>query len=358
MKVLHVGEYVQGGVATYISMLLNHPNHTEIKDYIICSDRNSEHKWSLPKGRVHYYTYHRSIFQVLPAMMAVWKEIRRLEPDVIYCHSTWAGVFVRFPMLFFGKPCRVLYNAHGWAFLRDTAEWKRKIYALIERILLQVTDAVINVSNYEYNAALRYGLPPKKQHVIYSGISVEKEPLDSSIQFSNDTINLLFVGRFDPQKGVDYLLEVFEKCQRKNIHLYLIGDNVIGGTHIEKENSDRLTFLGWVPHEKVGSYYAACDAVIMPSRWEAFGLVAVEAMKYGKPVIASNRGALPVIIKDGENGCIFDFDDPQTLKTILYKLNKPELQKLGAKARNDFLLHYRLDNMVSAIIKIINMVKS
>ena len=168
MKVLHVGEYVQGGVATYISMLLNHPNHTEIKDYIICSDRNSEHKWSLPKGRVHYYTYHRSIFQVFPAMITVWKEIRRLEPDVIYCHSTWAGVFVRFPMLFFGKSCRVLYNAHGWAFLRDTAEWKRKIYALIERILLQVTDAVINVSNYEYNAALRYGLPPKKQHVIYS----------------------------------------------------------------------------------------------------------------------------------------------------------------------------------------------
>lgn len=109
-------------------------------------------------------------------------------------------------MLFLGKHCRVLYNAHGWAFFRDTAEWKRKIYALIERMLLQVTDAVINVSNYEYKAALRYGLPPKKQYVVYSGISVEKEPLDLSIQFSNDTINLLFVGRFDPQKGVDYLL--------------------------------------------------------------------------------------------------------------------------------------------------------
>uniref|UniRef100_UPI004026F863 glycosyltransferase n=1 Tax=Dialister sp. TaxID=1955814 RepID=UPI004026F863 len=228
-------------------------------------------------------------------------------------------------MLFLGKHCRVLYNAHGWAFFRDTAEWKRKIYALIERMLLQVTDAVINVSNYEYKAALRYGLPPKKQYVVYSGISVEKEPLDLSIQFSNDTINLLFVGRFDPQKGVDCLLRFFKKCQRKNIHLYLIGDNVIGGSHIEKENSDRLTFLGWVPHEKVGSYYAASDAVIMPSRWEAFGLVAVEAMKYGKTVIASNRGVLPEIIKDGENGCVFDFDNPQTLKAILCKLNKPEL---------------------------------
>lgn len=137
---------------------------------------------------------------------------------------------------------------------------------------------------------------------------------------------------------MDYLLQAFAKCRRRDIHLYLIGDNVIGGTYIEKKDTRRLTFLGWVPHEEVGNYYAACDAVIMPSRWEAFGLVAVEAMKYGKPVIVSNRGALPEIIKDGENGCVFDFDNPQTLKSILYKLNKPELQKLGAKARNDFFI--------------------
>lgn len=95
MKVLHVGEYVQGGVATYISMLLNHSRHTEIKDYIIYSDKNSEHKWALLEGQAHYYTYHRSIFQILLAMTAIWKEIRRLKPDVIYCHSTLAGLFVR-----------------------------------------------------------------------------------------------------------------------------------------------------------------------------------------------------------------------------------------------------------------------
>lgn len=86
------GRICTGGVATYISMLLNHPRHTEIKDYIICSDKNSEHKWALPEGQVHYYTYHWSIFQILPAMIAVWKEIRRLKPDVILNKSPreWA----------------------------------------------------------------------------------------------------------------------------------------------------------------------------------------------------------------------------------------------------------------------------
>lgn len=351
MKVLHVGEYVQGGVATYISMLLNHPNHTEIKDYIICSDRNSEHKWNLPKGRVYYYTYHRSIFQVLPAMITVWKEIRRLEPDVIYCHSTWAGLFARFPMLFLGKPCRVLYNAHGWAFLRNTAEWKRNVYAEIEKMLLHSTDTVVNVSKHEYNSAIKYGLPSKKLRVIYSGISAEKGAIDPSVKMPSHCVNLLFVGRFDPQKGIDYLLQEFSKCHRNDLHLTVIGDNVIGGTHIEKKNSDKVTFLGWVAHEKLASYYSQCDAVVMPSRWEAFGLVAIEAMKYGKPVIVSDKGALPEIVKDGENGLVFDFNDPKSLQSVLGKLSKDKLHEMGNKAEKDFMEHYRLENMVTATIK-------
>ena len=353
MKVLHVGEYVQGGVATYISMLLNHPHHLEINDYIVCSDKNSEHKWDLPEGHVNYYSYHRSVFQIFPAMISVWKEIRRLKPDVIYCHSTWAGLFARFPMLFLGKPCRVLYNAHGWSFLRDTAEWKRKVYACVERLLLCKTDAVINVSKYEYEAALRYGLPSRKQHIIYSGISEEKIKVKSPVHFSKNNINFLFVGRFDPQKGVDYLLKAFAKCRRRDIHLYLIGDNVIGSTQIEKKDTHCLTFLGWIPHEKVGNYYASCDAVIMPSRWEAFGLVAVEAMKYGKPVIASNCGALPEIVKNGENGYVFDFNRPEMLVDILEHIDSKALVEMGRKAEKDFQNNYKMERMIEETICLI-----
>lgn len=284
-------------------------------------------------------------------MITIWKEIRRLEPDVIYCHSTWAGVFVRFPMLFFGKPCRVLYNAHGWAFLRDTAEWKRKVYAEIEKMLLHSTDTVVNVSKHEYNSAIKYGLPSQKLRVIYSGISAEKGAIDPSVKMPSHCVNLLFVGRFDPQKGIDYLLQEFSKCHRNDLHLTVIGDNVIGGTHIEKKNSDKVTFLGWVAHEKLASYYSQCDAVVMPSRWEAFGLVAIEAMKYGKPVIVSDKGALPEIVKDGQNGLVFDFNNPKSLQSVLGKLSKDKLHEMGNKAEKDFMEHYRLENMVTATIK-------
>lgn len=352
MKVLHIGEYAQGGVGTYISTLLEHPEHPEIEDFLICSEKNSEHTWPIPEDHVTYYDYRRNLFHLLPAMAAIHKEIARIQPDVIYCHSTWAGLFARFPLFFLPKKCRVIYNAHGWAFLRDTAEWKRKIYALVERVLLYKTDAVINVSRYEYEAALRYHLSPEKQHIIYSGISAKKELADGAPAFPKDAINLLFVGRFDPQKGVDYLLDAFTECTRPDIHLTLIGDNVIGGLSVSKENSERITFAGWVPHERVGSYYAACDVVIMPSRWEAFGLVAIEAMKYGKPVIVSNRGALPELVKVGVNGYVFDFDHPKALLTLLDRLERQKLAEMGQVAEKEFQEKYRMERMLGETIRL------
>ncbi|MCI6655110.1 MAG: glycosyltransferase family 4 protein, partial [Clostridium sp.] len=140
-----------------------------------------------------------------------------------------------------------------------------------------------------------------------------------------DKVNLLFVGRFDPQKGVDFLLKVFKDYEEdlQHIHLWIIGDNVVSdGKGIEKKNTDNITFLGWIPHEELTAYYEACDAVIMPSRWEAFGLVAIEAMKYGKPVIVSNRGALPELVKEGVNGWIFDMDEYQACSYILKNITK------------------------------------
>ena len=345
MRVLHVGEYVQGGVATYIRTLLDHPEYPDIEDFLVCADKNSETNWKLPADHIHYYPYHRSLTQIPHAIHAIRQVIQVIHPDVIYCHSTWAGFFVRFPLLVWKKPCRIIYNAHGWAFLRDTAAWKRRIYAGIERLLQTRTDAILNVSRYEYHAAIRYGMRKDNQTVIYSGISPEKGKIDPSVKLPEGKINLLFVGRFDPQKGVDLLLKAFQACPREDLHLTIIGDNVVGGgPKIEKKNTDRITFLGWVPHEKLASYYTACDAVVMPSRWEAFGLVAIEAMKYGKPVIASNRGALPEIIQDDSDGYIFP--DEKGLQYILSVITREDADRKGINAENKFRNDFVEKNMI------------
>nr|WP_317429771.1 glycosyltransferase [uncultured Mitsuokella sp.] len=345
IKVLHVGEYAQGGVATYIQTLLNHSDRTDIVDYIICSKKNSSHEWKIPKSRIIYYNYTRSVANIPKAIWAVYSAIRKINPDVIYCHSTWAGLFARLPMFITSKSAYVIYNAHGWAFLQDISEWKRKVYALIEHVLFFQTDAVVNVSKYEYNAALRYGIPEKKQVVIYSGISPVIQKLNLHVQLSKKKINMLFVGRFDPQKGLDLLLKAVSAYNHDDLHLTVIGDNIVGGgTFIEKKDSDRVTFLGWIPHDKLGSYYNACDVVVMPSRWEAFGLTAVEAMKYGKPVIVSNKGALPELIHNDVNGYIVDFQNEMSLNKI--NLTKEKLSTMGQQAKKDFHKLFESERML------------
>ena len=79
----------------------------------------------------------------------------------------------------------------------------------------------------------------------------------------------------------------------------------------------------------------------MLSRWEAFGLVAVEAMKYGKAVIASDRGALPELIKNGENGFAFSMETRDSLKNVLDLLDKNQLRQMGYKAENFFQIIFR-----------------
>ena len=349
LKVLHIGEYVQGGVATYIKTLLS-DDDKEIENHLLLAWEKSEHEWNLPTEQVHYYhNYKRSIGCVLKAMLKIRQSIKNIKPDVIYCHSTWAGVLARFPMLLIGKNCRVIYNAHGWAFLRDTAEWKRKIFAGVERLLTNVTDKIINVSKYEYNTAVKYGINKEKMCVIYSGISANKKPITKKITMPSDRINLLFVGRFDPQKGIDWLLMVFPKCPRKDIHLYVIGDNVVSnGMGIEKKNTEKVTFLGWVNHDELPAYYEACDAVIMPSRWEAFGLVAIEAMKYGKQVIASNRGALPELITNNVNGFVFDLNNVNTLYKILGNINKDSVD--NSKKRIEQIFYQKFTDSIMKLM--------
>lgn len=344
-KILHIGEYVQGGVATYLYSMLSMGE--KFDKYAIMSEKKSEKIWPIESSRIFYYPYTRGLKGMPSAIWAVKKRIAAIRPDIIYCHSTWAGVIGRIAALF-APSCRVVYNAHGWAFLQDVAEWKCKLYALVERMLAKRTDCIINVSMFEYDSAVRYGLPRDKMFVIHNGTPDVAYIAPCPIRVNTNKINLLFVGRFDPQKGVDFLLKVYDRLDRPDIHLYLIGDNVISKkASVSMVDDDSKSFLGWVPHEGISGYYNACDAVIMPSRWEAFGLVCIEAMKYGKPVIASDRGALPELVHPGENGWVFHFDETgDSLLSCLRNLTKEEIKTRSHCVRQIFLDHFTEHQML------------
>ena len=339
MKILHVGEYVSGGVATYLKTLLSGlQKYNDIENYLLISEYKSQKDWDNIAKKVFYYKYRRNIFNIFSAIKQIYEVIKKVNPDIIHVHSTWAGLFVRLPYLIRKRKAKIIYQSHGWAFLMDTSNYKKNIYALVEKILSIPTDKIINISNYEQNQAVKYGLNKNKMVMIYNGVEDKINKSNLKLNWDNNKINLLFVGRLDRQKGLDLFLDVYNKIKLENIHLYVIGTSVLDDN---LPNSTKyVTYLGWVDNKDIDTYYQACDAVVMPSRWEGFGLVAVEAMKNSKAVIVSNRGALPELIKNNVNGYIFDLNNSKFLEDILRNLDKNILKSIGNNNREKFLAKF------------------
>ena len=348
MKILHVGEYVNGGVATYLRTLLSGlQKYDDVENYLLISEYKSQQGWEDITKKVFYYKYKRSISNIFSAIKQIHAVIKDVNPDIIHAHSTWAGLFVRLPYLFKKRKAKIIYQSHGWAFLMDTSNYKKNIYALVEKILSIPTDRIINISNYEQNQAVKCGLNKNKMVMIYNGVEDKVNKSNLKLNWDENKINLLFVGRLDRQKGLDLFLDVYDKMKLENLHLYVIGTSVLDDN---LPNSTKyVTYLGWVNNKDIDVYYQACDAVIMPSRWEGFGLVAIEAMKNSKAVIASNRGALPELIKEDFTGYIFNIDDEISLKNRLLNLDKEKINILGENGRNIYLQNFTYKIFVNKI---------
>ncbi|MFS0870627.1 glycosyltransferase [Paenibacillus xylanilyticus] len=331
MRILHIGEYVVGGMATYLNEVVAYQRqHFDV--YLLMSAYNSATSFDLEPDRIFQYKYKRHPKHFFSAMWQIHQTIRKLQPDIIHIHSSFAGLLAR--SLFFVQPrkARIFYCSHGWAFLMDTKPLFKKGYLLIEKLMAYKTDVIINISKHELESSIQLGLSASKSRLVYNG--VREREVNSRIPLVEaerepDVVQLLFVGRYDRQKGLDLLLQTLnENPELQNyIRLYVIGDSVLENN--EWIFPDNVIRLGWVNNADIDRYYQQCDAVIMPSRWEGFGLVAVEAMKNRKPVIASRRGALPELVEHGENGYLFDIEYSHELLHILKHLNKDELKIMG-----------------------------
>ena len=342
-RVLHISEFTKGGIETHLNEVLKY--QTDNHDiYLMASEQNSNSSTlQISPDRLHLYPYKRSPIYFLKAMQSIQTKMNEINPDIVHVHGTFAGFFLRTLLFFKKKRPVVIYCAHGWAFLMDTQSWKKRIFAGVEKLLALRTDFIINISKHEHQMSMKYGLPAKKSVVVYNGVSDAPPSKALPFEVEKDKINILYVGRFDRQKGFDLLLEVFNENPFANVNLYLVGDTVLKDYDYTYPNN--AVKIGWVDNTEIDRYMKACDAVIVPSRWEGFGIVAIEALRNKKPVIASNRGALPEIIQHGVNGYIFDFDKKEELVHIIQALTKEKLEWMGETGEQIFYEKFHSDKM-------------
>lgn len=338
-----------GGVATYINQVIEH-QQKQHEVFIVLSKNNSDKNIHINENHIRYYNYSRNPKFFIPAIREINKYIKEINPDIIHIHSTFAGFFARLFLFRTNKHTKIIYCSHGWSFLMDISNLKKKIYSAIEKVLSRNTDSIINISNYEYNESVKFGIPSEKSTVIYNGVRQAKIEKPVNLNLDKEKINLLFVGRFDRQKGLDILLDTFKTNQFANLHLYLIGEKVLSNDTID-HSINNVTNIGWVDNKNIDAYYSQFDAVIIPSRWEGFGLVAAEAMRNKKAIIASNKGALPELVTDGLNGFVFDLDNTKHLISVLNNLDKKKLETMGENGFRIFQERFSSDVMNQKIIE-------
>jgi D-inositol-3-phosphate glycosyltransferase len=169
---------------------------------------------------------------------------------------------------------------------------------------------------------------------------------------------LLFVGRIEPLKGVDNILRAFALMREEspelleNVCMCVIGGDVEGdppepemarllALRDDLHLGDRVTFMGARDQDTLQYYYAAAEALIMPSDYESFGMVALEAMACGTPVIASEVGGLAYLVQDGVNGFHVPTREPAALAgRICTILTDEDTRRKMSEAAQQTAQHY------------------
>jgi D-inositol-3-phosphate glycosyltransferase len=236
----------------------------------------------------------------------------------------------------------------------------------VERQLAVEADRIVCASQHERHLLTRlYDADPDQIAVVPCGVDLDlfqpqdKETSRRALGFSDERI-ILFVGRIEPLKGIDILINaVAQLAEESDFYVLIVGGDKRSQrqvSHLQELASDlgigeRVCFLGAVDHEKLPLYYNAADVCVVPSYYESFGLVALEAMACGTPVVASRVGGLTGTVKDGETGYLISWRCPEPFAERLeLLLDNETLRHHFGEAAREVVERYRWANVAEAVV--------
>jgi len=212
--------------------------------------------------------------------------------------------------------------------------------------------------------ALRRNAPwldPGNIHVIYNGIDpvpfsrARPLPLRERLKLRPGARILGFAGQLDERKGLIPLVNAFALSAREQprAHLVLAGTGPLRGEIVESARRlgivERIHLLGFLP--QIEPFMAALDALILPSLWEGFGLVLIEAMAAGIPAITTAVSSMPEIVLDGRTGRVVPPGDEKAMARAIVELlsDRGKAALWGQQGRERVLSHFTLDRMLDQL---------
>ncbi len=292
-------------------------------------------------------------------LFRLMKEIKKLKPDVVHFQGTH-------PLYCLGalhtqRNFPTLITVHGImsvemdlhmeksGFLRFFSKFiERRALSKIKNIIVvapQVEELIKEMTN-------------SKTYMIPNGVDVKhiKEIKPLKLKTSN---NLIFVGNLVRIKGLDMLIEAFSiiKNQLSNSKLLIVGNgndeeylkNLVSDLNLK----DNIEFLGFMSGDQKFSYIKSADILVLPSLWESLPIVVLEGMACGKPVVATNVGGIPFLIKDGVNGLLVKPGNIEELaQKLLILLKNKSLQKEMGKQSLEMIKDLSWSNIADRTYKV------
>jgi glycosyltransferase involved in cell wall biosynthesis len=279
---------------------------------------------------------------------AAWNAARKQPSLVVALHPHLAPVVAA--MNVFAPHARTVIFAHGMEVWTPLPFIRRRSLQLADLVFAPSTDTVRQL-------ATQQGLPSAKVRRLPWSVGPEFDfgvPRSHNSHLPEDFPRgrvILTVGRWDAceaYKGVDHLIMALPRLLETMPDLHVVaigsGSDVPRLVGLAQQNSvaARVHFLSSMPQENLWSAYDFCDVFALPSRGEGFGLVFLEAMAFGKPVIGGAHGGTPDIIEDGVTGYLVRYGDVEQLTDCLQRLLTDDAARssMGARAcervRRDF----------------------
>lgn len=240
-----------------------------------------------------------------------------------------------------------------------TAYWQ-------DRAFLQSADHIVCLARYAKNLLCSdYQVPENKLSLIYNGLKdeavfltpEEKKAIKKKLHIGPDEKIILFVGRLDAIKGVDYLIQAFKKLlqERTDCRLIIVGDGEYANCLQEcKEDWGKIVFTGKLSKEEVYPFYRLADVGVMLSKHEQCSFVAIEMMMHGIPIIASDSTGLHEMVTDGVNGYKIktienkenvSFDTDKCCRLLSRALNNKKEEEWRNRCRRQYETVYSLARM-------------
>lgn len=273
-----------------------------------------------------------AVYSYLPDFacgIEAFRKENNLQYDLVFSHywlSAWVGEYLqqwwRIPHITMFHTLGAVKNVTGIG--EDEPELRIETEKELARSCYHI---IAPTEKEKEGLVLHYGSAPGKISIIPCGVNLEvfqpmgKEKAKRELGFGDEKI-ILFVGRIEPVKGIEQLLRALSYLKnRHGSRLVIIGGDDNSQHETEKllrlarelHIEDSVTFAGSVKQDELPCYYSAADVCVISSYYESFGLVALESLACGTPVVATDVGGSKSIIREGETGYVVADNEPHHL---------------------------------------------